>query len=109
MRRAAALVLMLAGCRQYDGPTPQGFAFTSQSITLPAETATLAATPAGELVTNQCAACHSLDLIARQPRLKPEQWAASVKKMREAYHAPIAESDDPQLVAALVALQEGRR
>lgn len=105
MKQAAAFALLLAGCQQYEAPHAQQFAFASQSITLPAETTALPATSAGEPVTNQCTACHSADLITRQPKLKPEQWAATVKKMREAYHAPIAEADDAQLVAALVSLQ----
>lgn len=104
MRAAPLALLLLVGCQQYAAPQSQKFAFTSQSITLPPETATLPS----ELVSNNCGACHSLDLIARQPKLKPEQWAATVKKMREAYHAPIAESDDPQLVAALTGLPTQR-
>ena len=104
MRVVIAFSLLLAGCQQYDAPQPRQFAFRSQSIVLPPETATLP----NELVSNNCGACHSLDLIARQPKLKPEQWAATIKKMREAYHAPIAETDDPQLVAALTSLPTQR-
>ena len=104
MRRALVLALLLAGCDQYAAPArTEGFA--SQSITLPAEQAKLPDTPAGQLVSERCLACHSADQITRQPKLKPEQWAATVKKMREVYKAPLAETDDAQTVAALVALQ----
>jgi cytochrome c5 len=86
-------------------PTERNGALEPVSITLPAETAALPATPAGELVTQRCTACHSVDMIARQPPLTAEKWQATVTKMREAYHAPITPADEPAIVAALVTLQ----
>ncbi len=112
MRRALFAALLLTGCQQY--PTPgairsPSFAFASQTLELPEEASKLAETAAGELVTSNCTACHSADQIQHQPRLKPEQWAATVKKMRDVYHAPIAEAEDAKLVAALVELQSRAR
>lgn len=77
---------------------------TSQSTTLPDETATLP--DSAEIVTINCTACHSPEMILTQPRLKPEQWQAEVAKMRGAYKATIDEQDDAKIVAALVALQK---
>ena len=104
MRRAVALALLLAGCDRYAAPSKQQ-GFASQSITLPAEQAKLPDSPAGQLIAERCLACHSADQITRQPKLKPEQWAATVKKMREVYKATLPEADDARTVAALVALQ----
>lgn len=107
--RAAILALLLGGCQQYAAPSESrspDFAFISQTLLLPAEISKLPDTPAGELVAIHCTACHSADQIQHQPRLKPEQWAATVKKMRDVYHAPNPPEDDAKLVAALVELQE---
>ena len=106
MKRIVLLTaLALAGCGKRAKEPEAPFAFTAASITLPAESAGLPAGPAADRVTAACTACHSADMITRQPALKPEQWAATVKKMREAYKASIDPADDPALVAALVQLQ----
>ena len=104
MKPAALLALALAGCSS----EPETIADTASpvvSMTLPEDHAKLAATPAGELVTNTCTACHSSEMFRQQPKLSAEQWAATVKKMREAYKAPIAPAQDGALVAALLELQ----
>ncbi|MBW6522085.1 cytochrome C nitrite reductase [Sphingomonas sp. RHCKR47] len=102
-----ASAALLTACSAEPGATPTKVegALQPVSITLPAETAALPATPAGELVTQRCTACHSADMIARQPPLTAEKWQATVTKMREAYHAPITPADEPAIVAALVTLQ----
>lgn len=111
MRRAIPILALfvLAGCQRYptpgethDGGAARTIELSSQHMTLPSETVTLPAS--AEIVATNCTACHSPELILTQPKLKPEQWAAEVAKMRTAYKASIAESDDPKLVAALVAL-----
>lgn len=82
-------------------PKPRPFAFTNASIELPADASTLPAGPNVDTVTTACTACHSPSMIATQPALKPEQWAATVKKMREVYKAPIADADVPAILAYL--------
>ena len=76
----------------------------STAITLPEEHAAFPAGAAGETLTNNCTACHSAEMIRTQPHLSPDAWAAEVKKMREAYHAPYQPTEDPALVAALLTL-----
>ncbi|UVO50948.1 cytochrome C nitrite reductase [Sphingomonas sp. SUN019] len=106
MRRAVLLALLaLTACSKPAKEPEAPFAFAATSITLPAETAALPASPAADRVTVACTACHSADMIVRQPPLKPEQWAATVKKMREVYKATYPESEDAGLVAALIELQ----
>ena len=105
MKWAPLLALApLAACHP-AAETPRKVALSSQSITLPPETATLPA----DILTVNCTACHSAELILTQPRLKPEQWQAEVTKMRGAYKAGIAETDDPAIVAALLALPGQRK
>ena len=91
--------VLLAACHP-AAETPKQITLTSQSITLPVETATLPA----EILSVNCAACHSPEMILSQPKLKPEQWQAEVTKMRGAYKASIDEKDDAKIIAALLAL-----
>lgn len=113
-RRIASLLLLgtLAACQQYrtpeqmrDGSSGEPIVLTSQSMTLPDEKVTLPAS--ADIVTANCTACHSPELILTQPKLKPEQWLAEVTKMRGAYKATIDEKDDARIVAALLTLQSG--
>lgn len=110
MRRSPELlpvVVLLAACsevpappaaKRFDGP------IAAQAITLPEAPARFTGSD-GELLNANCLACHSPEMIAYQPAMTREQWAATVKKMREVYKAPIAAGDDERLVTALLALQ----
>lgn len=104
MKRIALIALALLSACQAEAPPHRTIALTSQSITLPTETATF---PAGaEIVTVNCAGCHSPEMILTQPRLTADKWQAEVTKMRAVYKASIDPKDDPKLVAALLALQK---
>lgn len=109
MRRLATFALpvaLLAACSaEPDAPAAPANDAAPVTIALPAETAAFPATAAGELLTQHCTACHSADLVTRQPPLTAEKWQATVTKMREAYHAPLDPAQDRQLVAALLAVQ----
>lgn len=110
MRRLPELLpalVLLAACNAGPKPeAPKRFEgpLASQTIALPEATARFEGAGADVLNTN-CLACHSREMIAYQPRLSREQWAATVKKMREVYKAPIAEGDDAAIVAALLSMQ----
>lgn len=84
--------------------TPEPIRLVSASVTLPADTATLPPGPHVDLVTARCTACHSAEMILTQPPLKPEQWQATVTKMREVYRADLTASDDPAILAYLAGL-----
>jgi sulfite dehydrogenase (cytochrome) subunit B len=66
-----------------------------RSIKLPADDPTSQLKPgAGDaLASRNCALCHSLDYIVRQPRLDSTQWEAEVRRMIMVYGAPINDVD----------------
>ena len=105
----AALLLLLGACSRTAAPAdtaPAGqaapIALTSQTIALPDETATLPAS--AEILTTNCTACHSPEMLLTQPKLDAKTWTAEVAKMRSVYKAAIYPKDDPKLVAALLTL-----
>ncbi len=105
---AAVLFAVTRQARAPVHPLMAEVSLVSTAITLPEEHAAFPASAAGETLTTTCTACHSAELIRTQSRLSPEAWAAEVKKMREAYHAPYPATDDPALVAALLTFQGQR-
>lgn len=109
-RAGAALLatLLAAACgapSQPQAPERRPFsgALASRSIQLPADEARFPE-PAGAMLNRNCVSCHSASMILYQPRLTEAQWQATVTKMRDAYHAPIAQTDDAAIVRELVAL-----
>ena len=85
-----------------------GITLKSDTLILPEEKAAFPESAAGELVTNNCTACHSAEMILNQPVLGAEKWKAEIDKMRGSYHAQIAPEDDAALVTALTGLQTPR-
>ena len=82
-------------------------AATAMPVTydMPEETLELAPGPGREAAA-VCAACHSVDYIATQPRGLRDPaafWTAEVAKMRHSYGAPIEAADMPAIVDYLVA------
>ncbi|HTA43334.1 MAG TPA: hypothetical protein VK789_12850 [Bryobacteraceae bacterium] len=55
-----------------------------------------------EFATN-CIICHSPRYVSMQPRFPRKVWKAEVRKMVDAYKAPIGENDQAQIVDYLVA------
>lgn len=104
----AAIVLACTTACDHAAPEP-AFAFADTAIQLPPDTSALPAGPNADVVGANCTACHSATMITMQPALKPEQWAATIRKMREVYKAPIAEGDVAAIQAYLDDLSERRR
>jgi cytochrome c5 len=96
-----------------SGPPPaptvsaNGFALASTAIDLPDDAATYPAGPHADLVNQRCLSCHSASMGLAQPKLTAAQWQATVEKMRDTYHAPIAPGDVPAIVGYFTALQAG--
>lgn len=87
---------------------PASFALNSASLALPEERAVLAATPSGDLLTQNCTGCHSAEMLTSQPPLDTAKWQGEIDKMRKVFHAPIPVENDPALLAALADLQASR-
>lgn len=88
--------------------TVAGTTLASQTLTLPEDKATFPAGPDAALLTVNCTACHSPEMILVQPPLGTDKWQGEVDKMRKAYHATIDPKDDAKIVAALVRLQKSQ-
>ena len=61
--------------------------------------------PGAVVVDRNCLSCHSPEVVANQPQLTRAQWAAEIKKMREAFKAPIADDDEQTILDYLVSLR----
>ena len=114
MLAIAALSLAGAAIAARQGPAAKsvsggGITLTSSTLSLPEEKSAFPEGAAGELITNNCAACHSAEMILNQPLLGADKWKAEIDKMRGTYHAQIAPEDDDALVAALAGLQAARQ
>jgi mono/diheme cytochrome c family protein len=95
------LTLLLAAC-QDGAPT-----FTEVTVTLPDTEPAFPAGPGVEAVTNNCAACHSPDMILNQPKLTREQWAKTIDKMRKVFKASIAAEDEAAILDYLEGVSAG--
>ncbi len=81
-----------------------GASAAPQDIKLPAENVKLkpAKLPGYGIAMQKCAICHSADYVAYQPPgLSLTQWTAEMKKMQQAYGAPIDDGEVEQLGAYL--------
>lgn len=81
-----------------------GFTLASASVDLPADDEQYPAGPNADAINANCTSCHSASMGLTQPALSADQWKATVLKMRETYHAPVAAKDVPAIVAYLTAL-----
>jgi len=77
--------------------------FKSQAIELPADAAAFPDGPNVKVVTQNCLACHSADMVLDQPLLPRATWAAEVTKMRNVYKAPVSDADAALIVDYLAA------
>ncbi|MDP5008578.1 MAG: cytochrome c [Glaciimonas sp.] len=78
-----------------------GYAQTAPlTIALPSETAKLKESthPGYVIAMSKCAMCHSVDYIDQQPhKMTLAQWTGEVKKMKDAYGAPLTDDDIKQV------------
>jgi hypothetical protein len=72
------------------------------SITLPAPHGEFKTAPGSDLAIGRCLTCHSAEYVYMQPPLSKTAWTAEVKKMKNAYGAPIDDAEVAPLVAYLV-------
>ena len=94
-------------------PTPEAlryaaaeaaYPFRNASIELPAGDRQFHG-PGSEVANANCLSCHSAGMVLNQPPLSRAVWEEEVKKMRTAYHAPVADADVEPIADYLAALQ----
>ena len=73
-------------------------ALKSTTVDLPSGDSLFPGGTSADAINNNCLACHSADMVLNQPKLPKAAWEAEVKKMIQAYKAPIDEADVPALV-----------
>lgn len=104
MRRVFALALLALPLAACQDAAPK---FAEMSVTLPDAEPAFPAGPGVEAVTNNCAACHSPDMILNQPKQTREQWAKSIDKMRKVFKASIAAEDEAAILDYLEGVSAG--
>lgn len=61
--------------------------------------------PDADAINNNCLACHSVGMVANQPKLPRKTWEGIVQKMRGSYHAPVADDDVKPIVDYLTRIK----
>lgn len=100
MKRALASLLPLALAACQSGETVE---FADASITLPDDDVAFPVRAGSDAMIRNCSACHSPSMVLNQPKLKPDQWAGIIKKMKETYKAPVNPADEPAIQSYLEA------
>jgi cytochrome c5 len=97
---AMALPLIGAGVAIAASPAPpQG----TVTIEMPSDTGTsFKPGPGVETAQRYCITCHSSAYVSMQPPLTTAAWTTEVKKMKNAYGAPIPDDQVSTLVTYLV-------
>lgn len=75
------------------------------SIVLPQYPAEIASGPNVDAYRKDCLLCHTARYVSMQPRFPKTVWQNEVKKMVDAYGAPISEADQALIVEYLVAVK----
>ncbi|RDS86105.1 cytochrome c [Dyella psychrodurans] len=100
MQCAVALVLAASGASMAQEHQSTPVAIHSVSVELPSSTATFPA-GAGSDIAGKCLICHSAGMVLRQPALTQSEWKTEINRMRNAYGAPILDSEVEALSAYL--------
>lgn len=74
-------------------------------ITLPDYSSAVPKGPNEQIYERNCLTCHSVRYVTTQPGFSRETWEKEVKKMVDAYGAPISEADQSKIVEYLVAVK----
>ena len=86
-------------------PAAKAAAGQVHSISLPRYPPEIAEGPNVETYRNDCLTCHTARYVSMQPRFSKTVWQNEVKKMVDAYGAPIPEKDQALIVEYLVAVK----
>ncbi len=86
-------------------PKPKAAANPVHSIVLPQYAPEIADGPNKEIYQRNCLTCHTARYVSMQPRFSKSVWQSEVKKMVDAYGAPIPEADQTLIVEYLVGVK----
>ena len=75
------------------------------SIVLPKYPPEIQPGPNVEIYSKDCLLCHTARYVSMQPRFPKSVWQSEVKKMVDAYGAPIPDADQALIVEYLVAVK----
>ena len=75
------------------------------SIVLPKYPPGIQPGPNVEIYSKDCLLCHTARYISMQPRFPKSVWQSEVKKMVDAYGAPIPDADQALIVEYLVVIK----
>ena len=109
--RAALLLLMTLGALTIGFAQQSGSSKSAkpkspvQEITLPNYPIDMPPGPNLAVYQQKCLLCHSSRYVTMQPRFSKAVWEKEVKKMVDAYGAPIAPEEQQQIVEYLVAIK----
>jgi sulfite dehydrogenase (cytochrome) subunit B len=76
-----------------------------QSIVLPRYSPEIQPGPNVEIYSRDCLLCHTARYVSMQPRFPKSVWQSEVKKMVDAYGAPIPDTDQVLIVEYLVVIK----
>jgi sulfite dehydrogenase (cytochrome) subunit B len=76
-----------------------------QRIVLPQYPGEIMQGPNVQVYERDCLICHTARYVSMQPRFSKAVWQSEVKKMVDAYGAPISEADQALIVEYLVAVK----
>lgn len=103
------MVWMSANAQQPStgSPKPSGKAAANpvHSIVLPQYPSAITDGPNKELYERNCLTCHTARYVSMQPHFSKTVWQNEVKKMVDAYGAPVPEADQALIVEYLVAVK----
>jgi len=94
-----------SGPRSSSAPKQTAGDAQVQQITLPKYPGEVPPGPNVDVYKKDCLTCHSSRYVAMQPRFPKAVWQSEVKKMVDAYGAPIPEADQAPIVEYLVAVK----
>jgi len=75
------------------------------SIVLPQYPPEIAEGPNVETYRKDCLTCHTARYVSMQPRFSKTVWQNEIKKMVDAYGAPVPEADQTLIVKYLIAVK----
>lgn len=107
-------VMAIAAIMAGQPPNPQAGASTKaskdapnqvQHIALPQYPVEIMQGPNLEVYQKACLICHTGRYVSMQPRFSKAVWQSEVKKMVDAYGAPISDADQALIVEYLAAVK----